>query len=157
MPQPGDYGVTATNSWVSAAIRWCCKSKVNHAFVVLDGGNIIEAQPNGARVRTVDEYPDAIYSRAPLTDKQRASIVAYAKAEIGCRYNFLDIAAQLLVRVFGWHAPKFVLNRLADPERLQCAQLVDWVYEESGIQLFPDGRPEGLVAPSDLLNLIQEG
>lgn len=58
------------------------------------------------------------------------------------------------MRLFKWHAPKWALNRVSDNKHLQCAQLVDYCYQMAGVHLFPDGRPDGLVAPSDLYDLI---
>lgn len=151
---PGDYMVTPTGSWVGSVIRALTHSDVNHAAVAVGDGNIVEGWTAGARLRPATDYPDAIWSHMPLTDVQRTAICLYAKACIGRPYNFLDIAAQAIVRVFHWTAPAWALERLSRPDRLQCAQLVDLVYDEAGVHLFPDGRPFGLVAPSDLKDLI---
>jgi hypothetical protein len=154
VPQPGDFFVTATGGWVGRVIRLCTHSTVNHAGIYIGGGMTVEGQPKGAGVGCTSDYPNAIWSHMELTVIQRGRLVDAARKVEGTPYNFLDIAAQLLVRVFRWHAPKFVLNRLSRPDRLQCAQLVDWCYHLAGVELFPDGRPTGLVAPSDLLDQI---
>lgn len=154
MPYSGDYMVTTTGGWVSWAIRKLTRSTVSHAAVYVGGGNIVEAWASGARVRPLGEWPEAIWSTIPLTGQQRMAICRYALAAVGTPYNFLDIAVQGIVRLFGWHAPKWALNRLSRPDRLQCAQLVDLAYATGGVTLFPDGRPIGLVAPSDLKDLI---
>ena len=151
---PGDYLVTATGGWVARVIRWVTRSTVNHAAIYIGGGQIVEGYAPGARIRPVTEWPDAICSTVKLTGTERLAICRYATAAAGTPYNYLDIAAQFFVRACGWHAPRFVLDRLSRPDRLQCAQLVDLAYFAAGVQLFPDGRPFGLVAPSDLLGLI---
>ena len=154
MPYPGDYLVTATGGWCAGIIRKITRSKVNHAAVYVGKGNIVEAWTKGARLRTLDEWPDAQWSTVPLTGTQRIAVCRYALAAVGTPYNYFDIAAQFIVRVFGWHAPQWALDRLGRPDRLQCAQLVDLAYAAAGVTLFPDGRPFGLVAPSDLEGLI---
>lgn len=155
MPELGDYMVTATGGWVGRMIRKITRSPVNHAAVYVGLGFLVEAQPGGARLGNVTDYPHAIWSTIHLGDIQRHNIAHDALTLVGTPYNFVDIAAQALVRVFGWNAPKWALRRLSSPKRLQCAQLVDLAYERAGVRLFPDGRPEGLVAPSDLYDLIQ--
>lgn len=152
---PGDYMVTSTPGFVGWCIRKLTHSTVNHAAVYIGGGQIVEAQPSGAAVSPVSKYPRAVWSENQLTEPQRFRVVYYAEKAEHTPYNFLDIAAQAVVRLFGWHAPAFVLRRLARPDRLQCAQLVDLAYEEAGVKLFKDGRPFGLIAPSDLLDLIK--
>lgn len=151
---PGDYLVTASPGWIAWAIRKITRSTVNHAAVYVGEGKIVEAWQSGARVRPVSEWSNAICSTIQLTGSQRSGICRYARAAVGAKYNFLDVAAQAVVRLFKWHAPQWVLDRLGRPDRLQCAQLVDLAYAAAGVTLFPDGRPFGLVAPSDLRDLI---
>lgn len=155
MAEIGDYLVTPTGSWFGRAIRWFTSSTVNHAAVYIGNGRIIEAQPHGARCVSMHTYPHAIWSHMKLTPSQRIRIATEAVALLRTPYNFLDIAAQAVVRLFNWHAPKWAIDRVSRPDRLQCAQLVDLCYSRGGVILFPDGRPMGLVAPSDLLNLIE--
>ena len=157
MPDLGDYMVTATGGWFARKIREITHSGVNHAGVYVGLEYLVEAQPGGAKLTRIREYPEAVWSRVLLTSRQRHDIASAALDLVGTPYNFMDIAAQAVVRVFGWHAPKWALRRLSTSKRLQCAQLVDVAYERAGVRLFPDGRPEGLVAPSDLYDLIKRG
>lgn len=155
MPDLGEFMVVRTGGWVAAAIRVITHSPVNHAAVYVGRGFIVEAQPKGARVTSLkDHYAKAIWSHQALDVHTRLEIIKQALDLVGTPYNFLDIAAQALVRVFHWKAPKWALKRLSSPERLQCAQLVDVAYEKAGVVLFKDGRPEGLVSPGDLYKLI---
>jgi uncharacterized protein YbjT (DUF2867 family) len=151
---PGDYLVTSTRGRFAGIIRKITHSGVNHAAVYVGSGQIVEAWTGGARLRPVSVWPDAIWSTVELTGAERLSIVRYARAMVGTPYNYKDIVAQFVVRVFRWNAPPWALDRLGRPDRLQCAQLVDLAYAAAGVSLFPDGRPFGLVAPSDLEGLI---
>lgn len=148
--------VTKTNTIVAWAIRQLTHSPVNHAGVYIGKGFIVEAQPGGARITRAREYPDAIWSHSKMTVHARLTVIHCALELVGTPYNFLDIAAQGIVRVFHWHAPHWALDRLGRSSRLQCAQLVDEAYRRAGIELFTDGRPEGLVAPSDLYDLMEK-
>jgi hypothetical protein len=103
----------------------------------------------------VDEYPHAIWSHVALTTQQRHAINNAARSLVGTPYSWVDDACIGLADLFGWHVPEPVRKRLNRRDRLQCAQLVDRAYTMSGVHLFQDGRIEGSVAPSDLLELIQ--
>lgn len=155
-PGLGEFGVTATGGWVGWVIRKLCRSSVNHAFIYVGKGLVVEAQPNGAQIARATKYTKAVWSKQNLSVHQRLMLIDNALSLVGTPYNFVDIAAQLFVRLFGWKAPRWTLNRVSDPSRLQCAQLVDEVYHRSGLELFTDGRPEGLIAPSDLYDLIRK-
>lgn len=137
-------------------VSWGSRSPAVHAFVVVSkDGLIIEAQPQGACTGHASDYPTAVYSTWVLTTEQQQAIVAAAYSLVGTPYNWLDDLALGLTRRFGWHLPQFVLRRVASPDHLQCAQLVDLAYAKAGIILFADGRPGGDVTPGDLLGLIK--
>lgn len=152
--QPGNFMVTATSGLVAWVIRWCTHSPVNHAAVYIGGGQIVEAQAKGAVISPVKNYPNAIWSDFTFQPGVESRLYQATMDVVGTPYNFLDIAAQALVRIFHWKAPKWALRRVSRPDRLQCAQLVDVVYQRAGITLFPDGRPNGLVSPEDLRQVI---
>lgn len=165
-PQPGDFGVTATGGTAAKVIRWATNSPVNHAFIYVGGGYIIEADPAGAKVNHLDAYPHASYSTGAiaLTDVQRLTIVDSAHDMIGTPYGWLDIAAIGLAqrRTFGLvhaHAPindqPWWVRRIESLDTLICSQLVDLAYEHAGVHLFADGRIPGLVSPGDLYGLLQ--
>lgn len=157
MPQVGDYFVTATGGWVAKVIRMATCSKVNHAGIYIGAGQIVEAQPGGAKRRNAIAYPHAIWSKRPLTSSERAEIGLAAVALVGTPYGFLDIVALAYAKVLGRACPKFIRRRVERSDRLICSQLVDVCYQHAGIQLFADGRPNEDVTPGDLYDLIQEG
>lgn len=153
----GDFGVISTGGWAAFGIRFLTRSTVNHAFIYLGDGTIVEAQPAGARVCPLSTYAaDPItWSRFDLTDTERAGIAAAGRRHVGDPYSWVDCACIGLADTFGWHVPEWVRRRLARPDRLMCSQLVDQCYLEAGIHLYDDGRIPGDVAPSDLLDLIK--
>ena len=156
VPRLGAFMVTETGGFVAWAIRKITKSPVNHAGVYVGHGFLVEAQPGGARVSLAARYPKAIWSTPPISVHTDLAIINAALDLVGTPYNFLDIAAQALVRVFHWKAPNWALKRISNPERLQCAQLVDIAYGKAGVELFSDGRPAGLISPGDLYQIIED-
>lgn len=158
----GDFGVTATGGTAAKLIRWGTQSSVNHAFVVIGGGYIIEADPGGAKVNHLSNYPHAIFSTGSisLTDVQRLAIVDAAHDLLGTPYGWPDIVCIALAqrRLGGlMTSSNPIAKRISREDRLICSQLVDKAYELAGVHLFTDGRLPGLVSPGDLLDLIIDG
>jgi len=132
-------------------------SRYTHAFIVADDFRAIAAQPSGARYGYLEQcYPGAVYStgKLPLTDEQRALIVAEAKKLLGTPYSWLDYAAISLHR---FHIrPRFIERYIQDSGHMICSQLVDEVYCRAGIHLFNDGRLPQDVTPGDIANVLIE-
>lgn len=166
LPLPGDFGVVKTHGGklldrlAAEAICWGTNSPVDHAFVYVGGGRIVEAVRH-VRYNTVDAYPGAIWSTGSvaLTDAQRDTIFTAAETFVGLPYNILDIAAIALAQNRLGHlvdGDEWWVKRLSDPTHLICSQLVDQAYLQAGIHLFSDGRLPGLVSPGDLYTYIEE-
>ena len=152
-PQIGAFGVVRTEGWGAAVIRAVTNSPVNHAFVHVGDGVIVEAQPKGARTLRATHYPNAIWSHRDLQGHGPA-IAAAARRLVGTPYSWVDVVCIGLADLFGWHVPAAVRKRLSRRGELMCSQLVDTAYHDGGIELFTDGRIPGDVAPSDLYDLI---
>lgn len=165
-PLPGDFGVVRTagpllDRLASWAIRFGTDSPVNHAFVYIGEGRIVEAVRR-VKVDFADQYDDIIWSTGRLptpltpTPDQRNAIVQAALAMVDDRYNVLDLLAIALAqkrlgrRVDG---DEWWVKRLSANGREICSQVVDKAYDQAGIHLF-SGRLEGLVSPGDLYNLL---
>lgn len=160
-PRPGDIGLTSIAGPVGWGIRlgeFLCGDGFTaweHAFIVVDGGRLVEAEPGGARIAGLDEYAgrDVAYvAPAGLTDEQRAGIVSAAIGLLGTPYSFADYAA---IAAHRFHLPLPGLQRfVADSGHMLCSQLVDEAYRRAGVQLFDDGRWPGWVTPADLGRLL---
>jgi hypothetical protein len=151
----GSIGVVATGGIIGWGIRLLTFSRYNHAFIVGPAGLLVEAQPGGARLGHVSMYPTAKYNtHTVIPDETRLAIwetaLAFAQARNGkgIGYGWLDDLA-LGLRFFGvWS--KWIANRIARQDRLQCAQLCDLAYSLNGIHLFDDRRLPLAVDPGDL-------
>jgi hypothetical protein len=174
IPQPGDIGLVPISGQTGRLIRFgqFLVAKLDddpkirdfesddedwrddqHAFVLLDDGTLIEAEPGGARIRPLTEYsPDEIYwcenLGKSLTPAQRAGIVAKARSFEHTPYSFLDYFA---IALHALHIPiPFLRRYLASLKHLICSQLsvMSWLLG-ADINLFPHQWP-GYVDPLDL-------
>lgn len=166
-PTPGMFGLTRIGGLTGFLISIGQlligdASRYSHAFIVLDDHTVMEAMPSGARIASLDSVmkrqPLAFSWAIPLNVTEKQRIVAKARQQEGVKYGF---SAYLYLALMFLGFPKFVtepLQRYLDRNgRLICSQLVDYVYRESGVHLFDDGRACYNVTPGDLANrLIEE-
>ena len=152
-PEPGSYGVVKTHGFVPFMIRMLTRSRYDHAFIVInDAGDIVEAEPDGARTGNIGEYaglPMLINSGEAMTDTQRAAVIAAARGYVDVPYAFLDIVRLALASLgIGWRW----LTAEADDERaMVCSTLVAACGQSAGVADWLCGEPcPALVRPADL-------
>lgn len=182
-PPPGAFGLSRigglTGALVAAgqAVLWD-GSRYTHAFVVVDGGSVVQAMPRGAELAPLADYlgrNDVVFTDAPARTaiasfiranpgrgwfgdlepeveaferNLRQAITGHARELVGTPYSFADYLALAAVRL---GLPSAALRRyVASSGRMICSQLVDAVYCRSGIHLFDDGRRSMDVTPGDL-------
>jgi hypothetical protein len=160
MPRAGDFGLLVGVDPVGRLIRvgeWLNGdgfSRYSHAFVLLDDDTLLEAEPGGARVRPVSEYPTDLvaWSSWNLTDAQRAATVAAARRYEDVPYSAADYLALAAHRL---HVPAPGLRRfIATSDHMICSQLVDQVYLDAQLRMFDDGRWPGYVTPAALNQVL---
>jgi cell wall-associated NlpC family hydrolase len=161
-PQPGDFAVTSITGSVGFLIsvgEYLNGSRFghwDHAFVYVGDDQLVEAEPGGARIASLDEYASRPVAwstgHIELTDAQRTKVVAAARGYAGVGSSAADY--------FAIAAPRFHLpvpglkDFVADSKHLICSQLVDKCYQDAGVQLFRDQRWNGYVTPADLGVLV---
>jgi uncharacterized protein YycO len=159
-PQPADFFLLIGTDPVGVGIRigeWADGkgfSKYAHAGILLDDSTVVEAEPGGARIRPMTEYPAdlMVWSTWDLTPGQRTSIVAAARGLEGTPYSFLDYFA---IAAHRFRLPLPGLRRyVASSGHMICSQLVDEAYSRAGVHLFTDGRWPGFVTPADLAAVL---
>jgi hypothetical protein len=167
-PRPGDFGLTKiggfTGWWIGLGqFITGDASRYTHAFIVLDGNQVIEAMPGGAIISPLEKYlganddgtPKAVFSRLEdLTDEQRQIIIREARKAEGIPYSFLDYLSLALLH-FGFK-PKKLRKRITDSGHMICSQLVDHYHCVAGYHMFNDGRLSQDVTPGDLANFLIE-
>jgi len=161
-PLPGDFLLTDIYGWVGKGVAFGQfvigdKSPYEHAALVLDSGEVVEAMPGGAIISPLSKYIGtkrthrALFVRPPLEPWQRVLIGDFGRELAGTPYSFLDYASIALEH---WKIrPQFIVDRVASSKHLICSQLVDYALREGGFQLFEDGRFHGDVTPGDLYRL----
>lgn len=160
-PLPGTIGLTRIQGvagffvWLGQAINGDF-SRWTHAFIVLDDETVYEAQPGGAVITPLSEYDDrkVAYIDWPLTEEQRAGIVAVARELVGVGYNwgtYFYLAAVTLRIPF---SAKVLRGHLRRSKKLICSQACDFIYQENGVHLFDDGRKPFDITPGDLARLL---
>jgi uncharacterized protein YycO len=159
-PQPGDFALTRVHGFTGALIRAGQAlvgdvAPVQHAYVCVGNGYIVQAMPGGAEmIRMEEASAPVIWStgRIPLTDVQRLFISEHAIGLVGTPYSFLDYASIALAhyRI----RPRWVRDYVTSTGHMICSQLVDEVYRRAGVDLFEDDRIAGDVTPGDLWWLL---
>lgn len=127
-----------------------CKATHSHvAHVVMDigGGECISAEPGGARIRRLEDYPTAIWSSYDLTPAQAQAAAAWGRDRVGTPYNWLDDAVIGVEQAFGLRLPTWVEDGAWNGSTLECAQLADQALNAAGYQAFTDGRRPNRVYP----------
>lgn len=160
-PLPGTIGLTRIQGiagffvWLGQAINGDF-SRWTHAFIVLDDETVYEAQPGGAVITPLSDYDDrkVAYIDWPLTEEQRAGIVASARELVGVGYNwgtYLYLAAVTFKLPF---SSRILRRHLRKSKKLICSQACDFIYWENGVHLFTDGRKPFDITPGDLARLL---
>jgi uncharacterized protein YycO len=158
-PLPGDFGLVRITGAVGEAISIGqhlvgSGSYFTHAFVVVDGARVVQAEPGGAQLVSLTEatygYARVAYSDFSLTADERQAISDAALAAVGTPYSFVDYAAIGALRL--WHTDR--LERFVGRSKhMICSQLVAQCYKTARHDLFPLRSP-GDVTPGDLAHLI---
>lgn len=161
-PQPGDFAVVRVQGIVGRLIRfgqWLNGDgfkDFEHAFIYLGDDEILEAEPGGARITSVNWYQgrkiDWSTGKIHLTPEQRAVIVEAAKQMQGVPYSFLDYLLIALKRI---HVTVPLLTKRVVASKHQiCSQLVATIYNIADNPLAT--TPPYLVTPADLANLLEK-
>jgi hypothetical protein len=159
-PKPGDFGLTRIPGYAGLAARigiylngdgW---HNYQHAFLVLEDDQLLEAMPGGARVRALidPDVANVTYSDWPLTDDQRAAICRVGRELEGTPYSIVDYLSLTLVRLR--IRPLALKRYVANTGHMICSQLIDHVYLHAGLHMFNDGRVPSDVTPGDLRKVL---
>lgn len=154
-PLPGTYACVRTRGLYPWLIRVGTRSKYDHAFIICDDGQIIEAQPGGARWAQLSDYDGELVvfdTAEPMTQAQRIAVVSKAITLLGTPYGWTDIA-RLALRClglqWGW------LTKAADNERAMiCSQLVAACGAAAGLDWQCGREAPAAVTPGDLAHRI---
>jgi uncharacterized protein YycO len=149
----GDIILSTQDHYVSKAIRAATKSDISHAMLYVTRGSVIDSTGEGVHARNTQRlfYDDdcAVYVRrlaATLADKQRDTVIRYARNRIGTRYSTRE-------------AMRSATGTNKVPSRQQfCSRLVAQAYAAAGIDLVstPDFCTPDDVKNSPLLTAVPD-
>jgi hypothetical protein len=155
----GDVGVLIRIGQFLTKVNWkpwtwrklWKQARSEHVFVYVGDGQIVEAEPGGARLANLSEYADRpiVWVRCP--EQYRQGVAAAARSMIGILYSAADYFALALHR---FHIPAPGLRRYIQASGHEiCSQLADRAAHIGGWALFDDGRWDGYVIPIDIAAL----
>ncbi|MFF1417604.1 hypothetical protein [Streptomyces sp. NPDC058280] len=159
-PLPGDFALTKiggiTGKLVAAGQAIIGDAApVQHAFVYVGDGMIVQAMPGGAELIWLEDASPVVQwstGQFALSDQARFNIAMEARSLVGTPYSYLDYAslglAHFRVR------SQWITDYVASTGHMICSQLVDEAYLRAGVHLFDDGRLPGDVTPGDLYKLL---
>jgi hypothetical protein len=142
-------------SWIAKAIQKITRSDTCHAVINIGNGYTFGAEPGGAKIRPIEDWPTAVWSRFDLTQAQAYSCADWAKKWEGADYAYLDDALLGLEYAFNFRWPRFIAKHFSNDSQWMCSELADAALTlGAGITVFDDGREFCEVAPGDFQQLF---
>lgn len=168
-PRLGDIGLTGEQPGAGRldrlfeeSIEWGTNSPVNHAFIYIGQGRIVEAIRH-ISISPVSNYTNIYWSTGRLrpvdtaTDAQRGQAVAYALSRVGEGYNIPGLLAVALYQKRMGHlisGDEWWVKLLNADHMDFCSELVAKSWLAGGLDLFPRLLPV-TVAPADIYRLCK--
>lgn len=159
-PQPGDVLCTQITGDVGRLIRfgqWLNGdgfADFEHCAIYIGNGQIVEAEPGGARIAELTEYDQRAVAWLRCPPQFGEAVAEAARGLVGTPYSFLDYLAIALHR---FHIPAPGLRKfIASRKHEMCSALADLAAMLGGWHWYDDGRWEGYVTPADVWALIQK-
>ncbi len=158
---PGDFILAHRHHFIAGLISQAQKRRFrgadavyahwSHAALIVDkDGALVEAEVVGVQCNPISKYHDDEYHLVRIgsefSDEGRARAVAYAKAQIGQAFGFLDMFGATLYLLSG------LPLRLVRKEHQICTGLVVRALQHGG--LVPQLDP-ALTLPADLAKLFE--
>jgi uncharacterized protein YycO len=131
-------GVHSIGDWL---IQTFTHSTVHHVVIALNEHECIGAEPGGAKIRPIKDFPTAIWSSFGLTKDEKIHITTWARKREGVAYNWWCDLAIGLSFAFRTKVPRWLENYLSSDYVYECAQLAQAAYTQAGIDLFPGTLP----------------
>jgi hypothetical protein len=132
---------------IAEGIEWATDSQTHHVLAAVSETHVFSAEPGGARIRPMTDYPSIDWFRLKLTEAQRQAIVNAAHARVGLPYNYAIYPPLLFQKVTGHKVDGWVADWLSKRPNINCSQGVDDIYTAAGFRLFPSISE--IVTPGD--------
>jgi cell wall-associated NlpC family hydrolase len=162
LPDPGDFEVVHIEGLggklihLGEMLNGSGFADYEHARLYLGDGKCVQAEPGGATIVPFDPNDHGQWSTGlfSIPKETRKKIVEYGYKCEGVGYSAVDYFALAARRLkLGLLVPG-LRTYVASSGHMICSQLVDWCYQQAGVQLFDDKRWNGYVTPTDLYELM---
>lgn len=168
-PQIGDFCLSQGSAWwIKRSMRWASGTQWIHSAVYVGDGQIVHSsiRYGGTKLDTLDALIEPHWSSLPRTITvldhwDRKCIANHARSLVGRPFPSLWPQVIGFIRRHGgdptapfYEQPAWVRQMLHGTNTLYCLQVPYYAYRLAGIDLLPDGRPEGLVRPVDFQRFV---
>lgn len=136
-----------STGFVGHAIETITQSNTHHVVIAINETHVVSAEPGGAVIRPMTDYPEIIWSRFDYTDDERQHMAVLAASMNRQEYNYLGFIVIGLELLTKRHAPNSIARALSYQDRMFCSQMADFCLRKAGIDLFHSEW--GMVSPGD--------
>ena len=155
--QKGDIVLVRNTGWLSTAIRYLTKGYYNHTGMFISSDEIIEATFKKVEINALSILIDmsvtnkcefSVYRPINLTQEQIDIMVDFAEAQVGDKYDFVQlicIGLFILFHIGRKHQP------LDARKAWICTELIGEAFLAAGIKLDDKIDPDAL-SPAEIAN-----
>ncbi len=148
-PKPGDILLFTNARGLNRMITWFTRSRFYHAAIYAGDGHVIEARPRGVIDRDLRGPEGAhTYAVIPAPDGAGQAALAWAKSQIGAKYDRFDVVIIVLDRIFRHLHLNYTPN-----DKYSCGEFVARAFQHAGVTLVPHCQPSETV-PGDFEPLL---
>ena len=144
----GQIGLRMNGGSLTArTIETITHSQTHHVVIAISETHVMSAEPHGAVIRPMTDYPEIIWSQFDYTDIQRADMAFMAEALQHHPYNYAGFALIGVEKITGIRIPDRLARAVSWTDRMMCSQMADFLLRKVGLQLFQ--AHSGMVSPAD--------
>lgn len=141
-------------SFIAKSIEFVTQSRAHHVVIAINETHVVSAEPGGAVIRPMTDYPWIVWSQFDYTDEQRQHMAVLAASMNRQEYNYLGFALIGYELVTKTRVPDFVARAFSYQDRMFCSQMADFCLRKAGIDLFRSQW--GMVSPGDFLRYFNQ-
>lgn len=150
----GQIGLRLNGEGLMArGIELVTQSHAHHVVIAINETHVVSAQPGGAVIRPMTDYPELVWSQFEYTDKQSQHMAVLAASMNRQEYNYLGFALIGFELITKTRVPDAVARAFSYQDRMFCSQMADFCLRKAGFDLFHSEW--GMVSPGDFERYFQ--
>ena len=139
--------------FVSRGIEFVTQSRAHHVVIAINETHVVSAQPGGAVIRPMTDYPELVWSQFEYTDEESQHMAVLAASMNRQEYNYLGFALIGFELITKTRVPDAVARAFSYQDRMFCSQMADFCLRKAGFDLFHSQW--GMVSPGDFERYFQ--